>query len=50
MCDHIGLLHEGQMVAEGAIEQLREHSGEERLSSIFLKLIHAEETVGAIVP
>lgn len=50
MCDQIGLLHDGKLVAEGDLESLRSLSGEERLSSIFLKLIHAEETVGAIVP
>jgi len=50
MCDQIGLLHDGKLIAEGDLESLRSLSGEERLSNIFLKLIHAEETVGAIVP
>ena len=49
MCDQIGLLHEGTLVAEGNIEQLRTLSGEERLSNIFLKLIHADEEAGALV-
>jgi len=43
MCDRIGLLHEGELVAEGDLESLRALSGVERLSSIFLKLIHADE-------
>ncbi len=47
MCDQIGLLHEGRFVAEGDLQTLRELSGEERLSNIFLKLIHADEAVGA---
>lgn len=50
MCDEIGLLHDGRLVAEGDLESLRSLSGEQRLSSIFLKLIHAEEAVKAIVP
>ncbi len=50
MCDRIGLLHDGRLVAEGDLPSLRALSGEERLSSIFLSLIHADEAVGAIVP
>jgi len=49
MCDTIGLLHDGRLIAEGDIQHLRETSGEERLSSIFLKLIHAREQVEALV-
>ena len=45
MCDRIGLLHDGRLVAEGDLDSLRKLSGEERLTSIFLKLIHADETV-----
>jgi len=50
MCDRIGLLHDGKLIAEGDLESLRELSGEQRLSSIFLKLIGADEAVEAIVP
>ena len=49
MCNQIGLLHEGRLVAEGDLQSLRTLSGEERLSNIFLKLIHADEKVEAIV-
>jgi len=50
MCDQIGLLHDGRLVAEGDLQSLRATSGEERLSNIFLKLIHAHEKVEAVVP
>ena len=43
MCDQIGLLHNGRLVAEGDLESLRTLSGKERLSSIFLEVIHAAE-------
>ena len=43
MCDLIGLLHDGKLVAEGTLAELRQLSGEDRLSSIFLKVIHAEQ-------
>ncbi len=46
MCDNIGLLHDGRLVAEGTIEALREQTSEERLTSIFLKLIDAETHAG----
>jgi sodium transport system ATP-binding protein len=39
MCDRIGLLHDGRLVAEGDLDALRDRTGEERLSSIFLKVI-----------
>jgi len=50
LCDEIGLLHEGILVAAGTLDALRAATGEERLSNIFLTTIHADEKVGAIVP
>jgi len=50
LCDRIGLLHNGRLVAEGTMRELRRLSGEERLSEIFLKLIGAREAVEAYVP
>ncbi len=41
MCDQIGLLHDGRLIAEGTIEQLRQSSGQQRLSDIFLQLVAA---------
>jgi sodium transport system ATP-binding protein len=45
MCTRIGLLHEGRLVAEGSMEELRVRSGEQRLTEVFLKLIGAAPTV-----
>lgn len=39
MCDMIGLLHNGKLIAEGTLDDLRDLTGSERLSSIFLKLV-----------
>jgi sodium transport system ATP-binding protein len=49
MCDVIGLLHDGKLVAEGTLEELRAFSGQQRLSNIFLKIVHADQhlTAGA---
>jgi len=49
MCDRIGLLHDGRLIAEGDLQNLRALSGEERLSNIFLRLIRADEKVEAAV-
>jgi sodium transport system ATP-binding protein len=48
MCDRIGLLHNGRLVAEGDLESLRATSGQERLSSIFLHLIGAADPAGVL--
>jgi ABC-type multidrug transport system ATPase subunit len=39
MCDRVGLLHNGRLIAEGTIAELRAQVGAERLSDIFLKLV-----------
>ncbi len=39
LCDRIGLLHEGRMVAEGSMVELREKTGCERLTEIFLDVV-----------
>ena len=44
MCDQIGLLHHGHLVAEGDLEALRARSGKQRLSAIFLALVHADQS------
>jgi ABC-type multidrug transport system ATPase subunit len=47
MCDRIGLLHNGRLVAEGDLDALRAQTGERRLSTIFLKTIGMDELAGA---
>lgn len=48
LCDKIGLLHNGKLVAEGDLSTLQSLSGEERLSNIFLKVIRVDEAAEAI--
>jgi len=38
LCDEIGLLYNGRLMAEGTLEQLQAQTGQERLTEIFLKL------------
>ncbi len=45
MCGRIGLIHNGRMIAEGDLDALREQSGRERLSDVFLKLVGSDGPV-----
>lgn len=48
LCDRIGLLHDGHIIAEGNLAALQSLSGEQRLSNIFLKLIGADDLSPAL--
>ncbi|MHC4671529.1 MAG: ABC transporter ATP-binding protein, partial [Planctomycetota bacterium] len=39
LCDRLGLLHQGELIAEGNLQTLRSQSGYQRLTEIFLKLV-----------
>lgn len=45
LCKRIGLIHNGKLVAEGTLEDLRRKTGRERLSEVFLHLVGADEPV-----
>lgn len=53
LCTRIGIIHEGRLVAEGSLEQLRRMAGgegtatdtEANLEEVFLRLTHEEEDV-----
>ena len=47
MCRRIGLIHNGRLVAEGGVEQLKQQTGAKRLSEAFLQLVHENEPVFA---
>lgn len=41
LCDRIGIIHNGQLLASGSLEELRKESGEHYLEDIFLKVVQA---------
>lgn len=43
MCRRIGLMHRGRLIAEGDLELLRQQTGQQRLSDIFLHLVEGNE-------
>ncbi|UCG15248.1 MAG: ABC transporter ATP-binding protein [Phycisphaerales bacterium] len=45
MCDHVGLLHNGALVAEGTVPELLAATGEAHLNEAFLKVVGESETV-----
>ncbi len=47
MCDRIGLIHRGKLIAEGTLDELRVTADRQRLSEIFLTLVHADEPLFA---
>ncbi|HBO42720.1 MAG TPA: ABC transporter ATP-binding protein [Planctomycetaceae bacterium] len=48
LCDRIGIIHHGKLLAEGMLDDLREQHGEHDLEELFFKLIlHHDATVTA---
>jgi sodium transport system ATP-binding protein len=45
MCRRIGLIHNGKMIAEGRLDDLKRETGCQRLSEVFLHLVGADESV-----
>lgn len=49
MCDRIGIINEGEIIAEGTLSELRNESGKQSLEDIFLNLTSNEESVKEII-
>ncbi len=49
ICDRIGIIADGKIIAQGTIDELRERSHEENLEDIFLKLTKGEEEVSTVL-
>jgi len=45
LCDRIGIIHDGQLVAEGTLDALRQHYGETDMEEIFVKAVGGEEAL-----
>lgn len=46
VCDRVGILHKGQIIAEGSARQLREMLSADDLEAVFLQLTSEESNVG----
>ena len=49
ICDRVGVIYNGEIIAEGTVEQLKEFAHEESLEDVFLKLTESQEEVATIV-
>ncbi len=49
ICDRIGLIYEGRLIAEGTMDELREKAQEENLEDIFLKLTKSKDEMANII-
>jgi len=45
LCQRIGLIHNGRLIADSTLSELRRCTGRQRLSEIFLQLVEADEPV-----
>jgi sodium transport system ATP-binding protein len=43
LCDRIAIMHQGRLLAEGTLEELRERHGEPDLEELFFQLIRSQE-------
>jgi sodium transport system ATP-binding protein len=39
LCDHIGIIHDGRLLAEGTLADLRQRYGMQDLEDIFVKVV-----------
>ena len=49
ICDRVGVIYNGEIVAEGTVEELKRFAHEESLEDVFLKLTESQEEVASIV-
>ncbi|AHF80016.1 ABC transporter ATP-binding protein [Thermococcus paralvinellae] len=49
ICDKIGVIYQGKIIAEGTIEELKEKAHEESLEDVFLKLTESKDEIAHIV-
>ena len=49
VCDRIGIIYNGELIAEGTPEELKSFAREESLEDVFLKLTESQEEVSSLV-
>jgi sodium transport system ATP-binding protein len=47
LCDRVGIIHDGRLVAEGTLAELRTRYGEQDLEEVFVKALGGEAAVAA---
>jgi ABC-2 type transport system ATP-binding protein len=49
ICDRVGVIYRGKLIAEGSIDELREKAHEKNLEDVFLKLTESKEEIYDVV-
>ncbi len=49
ICDRIGIIGDGEIIAQGTMDELKERSHEDSLEDVFLKLTKGEEEVSTVL-
>ncbi|MFO7791485.1 MAG: ABC transporter ATP-binding protein [Candidatus Saliniplasma sp.] len=49
VCDRMGLIHEGKIIAEGTVEELKEMSHQSNIEDVFLELTKSKDEVLGVV-
>jgi len=49
VCNRIGILNEGDLITEGTLSEIKERAKAGTLEDAFLKAIHADEEIKAIL-
>ncbi|WP_297479978.1 ABC transporter ATP-binding protein [Thermococcus sp.] len=49
VCDRIGIIYNGELIAEGTPDELKSFAHEENLEDVFLKLTQSQEEVSSLV-
>ena len=47
LCDHVVIMANGQVIAQGSVAELCEHAGKETLEEAFVALIGSDEGIAA---
>jgi sodium transport system ATP-binding protein len=47
LCDVVGIIHHGRLLAEGSVAELRARFGETDMEEVFVKAVGGETEAGA---
>ncbi|NJE43480.1 ABC transporter ATP-binding protein [Thermococcus sp. GR6] len=49
ICDRVGVIYNGEIIAEGTVDELKKFAHEESLEDVFLKLTESQDEIFAVV-
>lgn len=49
ICDRVGVIYNGEIIAEGTVDELKEFAHEENLEDVFLKLTESKDEIYSVV-